>query len=301
MREGRPMRPQVISVPYRYDRFEEGLGLGPQALLRIGLSERASAVHIANLPDEERDDDRTAVNIGRLGHSTASLVARARASGEPVLVVAGDDTATIGVVAGLQESDGAGRALGIVWFDAHGDFNTPDTSYSGILAGMPLAVIAGLAGPRWREAAGQSIPVPGERILLVGTRELDNAEDELLRSQSVVMVRAGEASGSDAFATALGRLASRCDLLYLNIDLDVLDPRLVPSSTTPSESGFDLEQLGNLVAAVLQTGSVAVISVTSLNPLGGARGQRSTQSAWSLVETILGVWDRVPALPAGFA
>src|SRR5690348_15026981 len=132
------MRPQVISVPYRYDRFEEGLGLGPSRLLEIGLAEHAAAVHQAILEDADREDDRTAINIGILGRSTAALVARARAAGEPVLVVAGDDTAAIGVVAGLQASDGASRALGVVWIDAHGDFNTPDTSYSGILAGMPL-------------------------------------------------------------------------------------------------------------------------------------------------------------------
>jgi arginase len=301
MREGRSMRPQVISVPYRYDRFEEGLGLGPQALLRAGLSEHASAVHVANLADEEQQEDRTAINIGRLGHSTASLVAHAMSTGEPVLVVAGDDTATVGVVSGLQESDGAGRALGIVWFDAHGDFNTPDTSYSGILAGMPLAVIAGLAGPRWREAAELRLPIAGDRILLVGTRELDGAEDELLRAQSVAMVRASEAMQPDPFGDALASLASRCELLYVNIDLDVLDPHLVPSATTPSEGGFDLDELSALLTAVLETGLVAVVSITSLNPLGGVRGQNSTRSAWSLVQTILAAWDRVPPLPTGTA
>jgi arginase len=295
------MRPQVISVPYRYDRFEEGLGLGPRRLLETGLAERASSVHQASLDDADREHDRTAVNIGKLGKVTASLVAQARATGEPVLVVAGDDTATVGVVAGLQESDGAGRALGIVWIDAHGDFNTPDTSYSGILAGMPLAVIAGLAGPRWRDAAEIGSPVPGGRMLLVGTRDLDTAEGELLKSNNVHVVSAADYRKGAALADALRTLTAKCELLYVNIDMDVLSPHLVPSATTPSEGGFELTELSEVVRSILATGLVAAVSLTSLNPLGGTRGQTSTNSAWRILQTILAEWTQVPTLPAGFS
>jgi arginase len=214
------MRPQVISVPYRYDRFEEGLGLGPRRLLEVGLAEHAAGVHLASLADSDREDDRTAVNIGILGRSTADLVAAARGKGEQVFVVAGDDTASVGVVAGLQAADGASRSLGIVWIDAHGDFNTPDTSYSGILAGMPLAVIAGLAGPRWREAAGLESPVPIERMLLVGARDLDKAEEELVRAHNLALVSVAEIRKGSGLGQALAKLTAICELLYVNIDLD---------------------------------------------------------------------------------
>lgn len=293
------MQLQVITVPFRYDRFEEGLGLGPRSLLESGLAELASSVHEASLAEIDRDEDRTAVNIGRLGHSTAALVATARSSGDRVIVVAGDDTATVGVVAGIQQSDGAGRSLGIVWFDAHGDFNTPDTSYSGILAGMPLAVIAGLAGPRWREAAELGLAVPGERMLLVGTRELDKAEEELLLAQGAHRLSTADARNAQAMGEALNRLTARCELLYVNIDLDVLDPHLVPSVTTPSPGGLDLAELTGLVRSVLATGLVAVVSVTSLNPGGGARGRKSTETAWQLLQDILADWQRVPRPPLG--
>jgi arginase len=294
------MQLQVISVPYRYDQFEEGLGLGPRALLETGLAKRAAAIHEAVLADADREADRTAVNIGRLGHSTSALVAQARSSGEPVLVVAGDDTATVGVVAGIQQADGAGRALGVVWFDAHGDFNTPDTSYSGILAGMPLAVIAGLAGPRWRDAADLGSPVAGDRILMIGTRELDAAEEELIQAQGVHRLTADNARGGNRMASAMSKIAATCEILYVNIDLDVLDPHVVPSATTPSQGGFDLEQLTALLGQVFATGLVAVVSVTSLNPGGGARGKTSTMAAWQLVQSILTDWDRVPPPPPRF-
>lgn len=289
------MRPHVISVPYRYDRFEEGLGLGPKRLLEAGLAERAESVEFASLTENERDDDRTAVNIGKLGSSTAQLVAGARSRGASVVIVAGDDTAVVGVVAGLQKSDGASRALGIVWFDAHGDFNTPDTSYSGILAGMPLAVIAGLAGPRWRDAADLGVPVAGDRMLLVGTRDIDKAENDLLTSHSVGRVDASRARKGTDFADALTRLTSRSELILINIDLDVLSPHLVPSSTTPSDGGLQLDELSALLDQVIDTGLVAAVCMTSLNPLAGTRGQTSAKSAWTILERVLERWEKVPA------
>ena len=295
------MRPQVISVPYRYDRFEEGLGLGPRRLLEVGLAEHAAGVHLASLADSDREDDRTAVNIGILGRSTAELVAAARGKGEQVLVVAGDDTASVGVVAGLQAADGASRSLGIVWIDAHGDFNTPDTSYSGILAGMPLAVIAGLAGPRWREAAGLESPVPIERMLLVGARDLDKAEEELVRAHNLALVSVAEIRKGSGLGQALAKLTAICELLYVNIDLDVLSPHLVPSVTTLSEGGFEIAELNEVLGQILGTGLVAAVCLTSLNPLGGGRGQTSTRSAWQVVQAILADWTRVPPLPLAFS
>ena len=288
------MRLHVISVPYRYDEPNEGLGLGPERLLEMGLREAAASVESACLADDDREDDRVAVNIGKLGRSTASLVARARSAGEAIFVVAGDDTAAVGVVAGLQQGESAGSALGIIWIDAHGDFNTPDTSYSGILAGMPLAVIAGLAGPRWREASGLVASVAGEQMLLLGTRDLDEAEQQLLTENRVAMLTASELAREEMASDMITRLASRCDLLYVNLDLDVLDPRLVPSSPTPSANGLDLEQLETLLSTVLETEKVAAISVTSLNPMKGPRGQTSSESAWRTIQHILSAWSHVP-------
>ena len=292
------MRPQVISVPYRYDQLEEGLGLGPGRLLAHGLAERAEAVHVAHLDESEREPDRTAVNIGKLGRSTASLVASARSTGRPVIVLSGDDTASVGVVSGLQKADGAGRALGIVWIDAHGDFNTPDTSYSGILAGMPLAVIAGLAGPRWRDAADLGIAIPGERMLLLGAREIDDAENSLMSTHQIDRLSTKAIKSGTDLESAIERMSNRCELLYINIDLDVLDPHLVPSTTTPSANGLELTELADVLVRLLETGLVAAISLTSLNPLGGARGNTSLKTAWSVVETILENWKRVPSPPS---
>ena len=239
--------------------------------------------HEAHLDPALREEGRTALNIGRLGADTARLVAAARRNGDGALVLAGDDTAAIGVVSGLEQAAGAGTAIGVVWVDAHGDFNTPETSFSGILAGMPVAILAGLAGPLWRDAAGLATPVATEHIVLAGVRELDEKEEELIRSTDVQVVPATDLCDGDDFAQAIDRLTRRCALLYLHVDLDVLDPRFVPSASTPSANGLSIEELVTTMATVLQTGKVAAVAISSLNPGAGARGERSVASAMKTI------------------
>ena len=296
------MQLQLVTVPYRYDEREEGLGAGPTALLNAGIAakltaggHRVSEPVAAHLEPGDREDGRVAVNIGRLGAKTAAHVADARRRGEGVLVLAGDDTASIGVVSGLQQADGFGSAIGIVWLDAHGDFNTPETSFSGILAGMPVAILAGLAGPLWRGAAGLAAPIPTDRILLAGVRELDEKEATLLRSTDVRVVTADELGDGRTFAAAVERLAQTCTLLLLHVDLDVLDPHLVPSASTPARGGLDIEGAAAAMATVLHTGKVAAVCVTSLNPGAGARGKRSLATTLSLIETAITEWTHAPA------
>ena len=291
------MHVRVVTVPFRYDEPNEGLGKGPTALLEAGLLDRlreggvdvggASSVDLA---EEDRVAGPIAVNIGRLGAATATLIASARREAAGVLALAGDDTASVGIVAGLQRAHGAGIRVGIVWLDAHGDFNTPETSFSGILAGMPLAILAGLAGPVWRSSAGLVAPIPTDRILIAGVRELDEREETLLRSTDVQVVAASAVTEEGPFRLALHTLLLRSDLLLLHVDLDVLDPSLVPSSSTPAPNGWSVEEAAIVMRTVLDTGKVAVLGIAGLNPGAGQRGERSIESAIELIEAALPSW-----------
>jgi arginase len=247
------------------------------------------------LDESDRTDGSIAVNIGRLGAQTAHLVAEASADKGGVLVLAGDDTASVGVVSGLQQAHGAGARIGLVWIDAHGDFNTPETSYSGILAGMPVAILAGLAGPLWRGAAGLAAPVPTDRIVISGVRDLDEREATLLQSTDVRVIRSREATTGATHRSAVDRLADQCDLLSLHIDLDVLDPSLVPSSSTPEPRGLTIRQAAALIAETLATGKVNVVSVAGLNPGAGQLGRRSVASSMELLKTALAEWSLTAA------
>lgn len=288
----------LVTVPYRYDEYDQGLGKGPAALLDAGLGKRLAAIGItldepviARLPDDEKVSGPVSVNIGRLGGYTAAAVADGLANEGRALVLAGDDTAAIGVISGIQQARGAGTSIGLVWLDAHADFNTPETSYSGILAGMPVAILAGLAGPIWRENARLQATIPTDRILIAGVREVDEKESMLLRSTDVRCVSATDVGTAGAFKQAVDRLAQSVETIALHVDLDVLDPMLVPSSSTPSRNGLTVQHVARMIAAVVGTGKASVVTIASLNPGAGARGERSIESTISLLEQSLGSWD----------
>ncbi len=287
----------LVSVPYRYDEPQKGLGCGPEALIDAGLAASIASKGIsiretltANLDPADREEGRTAVNIGTLGASTATLIQQALSHDCPALVLTGDDTAAVGVVSGVQMARGTEARIGVVWLDAHGDFNTPETSYSGILAGMSLSIIAGLSGPNWRRAARMAAPVPTSRILVAGVRELDEKEEALIRATDVTIVTASDVQKGDAFKRAIDRLAADCDAIVLHLDIDLLDPDLVPSATTPSENGLDLPAAAALVQQALASGKVATWTVCNVNPGGGRRGERSIKSTIELIATSIGTW-----------
>jgi arginase len=291
------MRIEVVTVPYRYDQHLDGSGRGAQVLIDEGLLDKlagagidVSGVRESALGDDERVERSIAVNIGRLGAHTASHVAAALTARDGVLVLAGDDTAMVGVVSGVQQALGAGVRLGLVWLDAHGDFNTPDTSYSGILAGMPVAILAGLAGPLWRGAAGLAAPIPTDRIVLAGVRMLDERENTLLQSTDVGVISTRDAIAGTIYRHAIERLADACDVLCVHVDLDVLDPSLVPSSATPESNGLTVAQAASLVRDALATHKVRVVSVAGLNPGGGKLGRVSVSSATAVILESIPAW-----------
>ena len=288
----------IVSVPYRYDEPHQGLGAGPAALIAAGLpkaiGEEQSTVRgilTAHLPDEAKEEGRTAVNIGTLGSSTAELVSQALLDGCPAMVLTGDDTAAVGVVSGVQMAKGANARIGVIWLDAHGDFNTPETSYSGILAGMSLSIIAGLSGPNWRRAARMAAPIPTSRILVAGVRELDEKEEALIRATDVTVLSSPELRTGDAFARAVKRLADDCEAIVLHLDVDLLDPHLVPSTTTPSENGLDLGNAATAVRTALESGKVAAWTICNVNPGGGRRGERTIASTIALIRDSVAAWQ----------
>ena len=291
------MTVHIVTVPYRYDEYMDGLGRGPVALLKAGLQQRLSAVGVetsdpqeSTLPDEERVQGPIAANIGTLGRHTADLVNSSLTDGNPVLVLAGDDTASIGVLSGVQQAFD-GLRIGLVWIDAHADFNTPETTYSGILAGMPVAIVAGLAGPIWRESANLKYTLPTDQILIAGLRSTDEKENLLLRSTDVRVIDSRSPQRGPLFEAAVERLLAHVDVVMVNVDLDVLDPQYVPSASTPEANGLTPRQAAWMVDVVARRGKVAAICVTSLNPGAGSRGEKSVNSTLQLLEQSLGNWS----------
>jgi len=241
-------------------------------------------------PENQRGEEE-ADNIGLLCGSIADAVASARRDGKAALVTGGDCSHATGVLGGLQDAHGPAAHIGLVWFDAHGDFNTPATTPSGNLSGMPVAVCAGLAYPRWRERAHIAAPLPTDRIVMVDARNLDPEESLLVRATGVVVAAPAPGYPGEDLQQSIANLAGRCDTLYLHVDSDILDEPSVPNHTTREPNGPNMEQVLTAIDTVMATGKVAVFAVTSV--YGEGEGSRvSVASGIELIRGGLESWRR---------
>jgi len=228
-------------------------------------------------------------DLGRFSGVIADAVASARRSGSVVLMTGGDCAHATGVVGGLQDTHGAALRLGLVWFDAHGDFNTSRTSQSGSLGGMPVAVCAGLAHPRWREGAHIVSPLPTNRILLVGARNLDEAEAALIAATDTAISAIAPEFPGECLKTEAERLSSACDIIYLHIDADILDESFVPSHGTKEPNGPSIEQTLAAIDTVMATGKVVALALVSIYNQGVA-GATNMKSGIELLKGSLQSW-----------
>lgn len=163
------------------------------------------------------------------------------------LVVSGDCTTSLGVLAGLQRG---GHDVGIVWLDAHADFHTEATTTSGYLGGMPLALAVGVGTLTLPAALGLG-PIPESRVVLVDARATDPSERVLLDRSAVVRTR----------VAALDEGVLPAGELYLHVDLDVCDPAQVPNLLYPEPGGIAPDDLVAAVRRVVATGRVAAVGV----------------------------------------
>ena len=277
---------QVIGVRYRGSRPAQGDERALDAYAASGVYRQAGAPFALvepTLPEDRRLAEETD-NLGLLGGAIAEAVAAARREGKAILMTGGDCTHITGVLGGLQDAHGPAARVGLVWFDAHGDFNTPKTTLSGMLGGMPVAVCAGLAFPRWRESSHIVAPLPTDRILMVDVRNLDAPEAQLIRATDIVLAAPAAGFPGEDLATAAADLAGRCDLLYLHLDSDILDAAYVPNHRTREPNGPTMEQVQAAVETVMRTGKVAVLAVVSVY----GEGERSEVSVASGIELIRG-------------
>lgn len=224
-------------------------------------------------------------SLALYGGRIADAIAAGFASGRNVLVAGGNCTSLPGIIGGLQQSHGDTARIGLVWFDAHGDFNTPNTTLTGRLGGMPVAVCAGLCYPEWRIGAHQEVALPTDRIIMVDVRNLDPLEDALVRATAISVV---PVSGPE-LRDALSRLAEKTDLIYLHIDMDVLDESLTPSHGTKEPNGPDIATTLDAVQAVLDTGKVEAAGLVSVYPIGEG-AETSLRSATELLRDMVRRW-----------
>jgi arginase len=189
------------------------------------------------------------------------------------VVYAGDCLAAIGVLAGMQR---AGIDPTLIWFDAHGDFHTWQTTRSGFLGGMPLAMIVGRGEQTIVEGVGLA-PLDERRVVLVGARDLDLGEDDAVAASALTVLSTTDVIRRDPPRGAL----------HVHVDLDVVDPREMPAHNYPAPGGPSLRDVQAGLAHLAATGRVAAVSFSTWNPvLPGA--DRAAAATAALATAILG-------------
>jgi arginase len=272
-------------APAAYER--EGL----YDTLRSGGADVVGPVEVAQ-PGPEGQTADAVTNIAYLGANIAASVAEGLQTEGNILITGFNCNALPGVLAGFEKVYGPAAKIGLVWFDAHGDFNTPKTTITGRIGGMPVAVSAGLAFPRWREITGLLAPIPTSRIVMVDVRNLDPKERTLIEATDVTIAAIERGRAGVPLAEAIDRLAADCDVIYLHIDEDVLDARFVPNHGTVEPNGPDIAATLAAIQTVLDTGKVRGYGLVSVN-VRGEGGPTSLDSAMQLLTNGIRQWGRV--------
>ena len=233
------MDPQIILTPFFLD----------EAL--PGLEQMESAGWTLNRPELPSGSQQARMSV--LHEPLADQVARIIKEGDRPVSIAGDCCSAIAVTAGLQR---AGLEHLLIWFDAHGDFNTRETSPSGFLGGMPLAMLVGRGEQGMLEALGMK-PHSEARVVFTDGRDLDPLERQAMESSRVVHL----VNADDLLTFELPDMP-----LHVHFDTDILNPETAPAMNYLAPGGPDLEQLKVIFSHLAHSSRVVAVSLSSWNP-----------------------------------
>ncbi len=261
------MKIQIIQSPYDSGHKARRTGQGPLRFIQSAadqkLRDQWHMVSVSGIETQEAfpTEISSAFEIGRM---LADRVRQAKTSGSFPLVLAGNCNSCIGTLAGMKPSE-----VGIVWLDGHGDFNTPETTISGFLDGMGLAMAAGLCWQNLTATIPGFRPIPTRNILLVGCRDLDRAERELVQHSGLTLIEEEEIARHGiraALLPALQGMPPTVRQIYFHLDLDVLDPAMTPSNHLAPPGGLTVEQVEDAIHLTAEQYQIGAAAITSYEP-----------------------------------
>jgi arginase len=253
-----------------------GVDMGPSAIRYAGLASRLEALGVPYLdwgdvataiPEATGVGDERARYLPEIKAAcerVAELVARAAREGHVPLVLGGDHSVALGSVGGLASVRGPG---GVLWVDAHGDLNRPETSPSGNVHGMVLAALLGFAGSGFESDAW---PLPAaERVALVGVRELDRSERELLHELDARVYTMSDVDRRGLEPVMRESLEHVGDggFTHVSLDMDVVDPEVAPGVGTPVRGGLSYREAHLALELVAESGLLRSLDVVEVNPI----------------------------------
>ena len=261
------MNIQIIQIPY--DSGHKGIrtGAGPEHFLQHGVDQilREAGHQVESYRIESKALFTTEIGTTfELNRLLAEQVSSAIGSKMFPIVLAGNCNSCLGTLAGIGPSQS-----GILWFDAHGDFNTPETTMSGFFDGMGLAMATGRCWRSLLRTIPGFSPIPEAHILHIGARDLDPEEERLLQGSEIEVIRPGERESSirKAVDTALNKLRDKVASVYLHVDMDVLDTGEALPNHLAVPGGLSVEMVEEFIAMVKKSFEVRAGAITSFDPL----------------------------------
>jgi arginase len=288
----------VIGAALDLGTGRRGVDMGPSAIRYAGLDDRLEqlgriSVDLGNV--QTAVAEAAAVGDERVRYlkeilltcaRVADVVASARESGRLPLVLGGDHSVAIGTLGGLAGVAGPG---GVLWIDAHGDLNRPETSPSGNVHGMVLAAAMGLAGTMFEDAGWPVPSVEPSRVALVGVRSLDDAERQLLRELNATVFTMSDIDRlgiEHAIRESLERISGP-GFVHVSLDLDALDPDVAPGVGTPVRGGLSYREAHLAMELVAESGLMTSLEAVEVNPILD-RENETARLAVELVASALG-------------
>jgi arginase len=273
----------LIGVPLDLGAGRRGVDMGPSAFRLADIHQTvrdlgyevtdAGDVEVAVRETRDPGDPRMKylAEIRATCEALRDRVGEALAAGSRPVVLGGDHSIAMGTIAGVSRFHRErGQKVGLIWFDAHGDMNTAETSPSGNIHGMPLAVALGIGEPSLTGLAGASPMVDGARAAVVGLRDVDIAEREKIRASGIgafTMRDIDERGMRAVMEEAIGRATSGTAGLHVSFDLDGVDPDLAPGVGTPSPGGLSYREAHLAMEMLADTGQVLSAELVEVNPI----------------------------------
>jgi arginase len=297
-----PQRVALIGAPTDVGAGRRGASMGPEALRVAGIVPALERLHIEvhdygnlagppNIDRKREGGHRHLREVAVWCNSVRDTTAAALEAGEMPIVIGGDHSLSIGSIAAVsRHSERTGKPLTILWLDAHADFNVDETSPTGNIHGMAVAVIAG-HGPEELLALGHRRPiVPADRIIQVGVRSVDAIEKKLVVDGGLVVydMRQIDELGMRAVAErALAAAARHGGHMHVSFDVDFLDPSIAPGVPTTVPGGPTYREAQLVMEMIHDSGLMGSLDIMELNPAFDVHNRTATLAV-ELVESLFG-------------
>jgi arginase len=272
------MKAAIIGAPLDLGAGRRGVDMGPSAIRYAGLEERLEelgvecadrgnvATAVAEATAEHDPRARFLPAIRATCERIAALVGEALDEDRVPIVLGGDHSIALGTLGGLAARRGPGAVL---WIDAHGDLNTPETTPSGNVHGMPLAAVLGRGGPGFESAAWTLPAVEHERVSVIGARELDPGERALIGELGLAVHTMSELDrrGIEAVVGEALERAAGAPFTHISLDLDGLDPEVAPGVGTAVRGGLTYREAHLAMEMVAASGLLCCLEIVEVNPI----------------------------------